>query len=163
MGHLASFGAISPLSRNTVGTVGVLVGMVFLSTGDLVGYVTMLCTAEQEPGNPVTSILSSVSHACLRTACRATPDPYHPSKDAPQRSRSANGPTTIRDVPIEIERRADYAGPTNPRDLRSITRGTRGKPTHQVVSELSPLRGSAWKRAPVRVEAPSKGHRHPRS
>ena len=136
LGHLASFGVILPLLRNTVGTVGVLVGMVFLSTGDLVGYVTVLCTVEQEPGNPVTSILSSVSHACLRTAGRATPDPYHPSKDAPRRSHSTNGPTTIRDVPIEIERRADYAGPTNPRDLRSIARGARRKTIQQMQTAL---------------------------
>ena len=122
----------------------------------------MLCAAGTRAGDSCNERPYSAVIACLRTARRATPDPDHPSEDAPRQGRSADGPTTICDVPQESTSAVPITPGNHPRDRRSIARGARRKPHDKWFRSWFPPRGSVRKRAPARVR-PHRRATSPRS
>ena len=118
----------------------------------------MLCAAGTRAGESCNEHPILLSLPACEPRAEQTPDPDHPSEDAPWQGRSADGPTTICDVPRESsERRADSAGQP-PEGSRIHRTGRAQKTTPQVVSELVPTAGKRQEAGAGESEAPSTGH-----
>ena len=117
----------------------------------------MLCAAETRAGESCNEHPILLSPPACEPRAEQTPDSDHPSEDAPWQGRSADGPTTICNVPQEsMERRADYAG--QPPEGSTIHRtGRAQKTTQQVVSELVTTAGKRLEASAGKSEAPTKG------